>query len=330
VLIQNLKRILAPRRLFSLAADYFYDFTRYSRYSSILGSLYDEEKLRAVIMLHCHIIEKGLSLRAPRAGFGQPSIRKAISYIRIYVERYGVKQHLTIPVGAMNAYIDFHKRINYDVSWLAAEVASLSELVDFFGNECSGGTVLKTREEILQSIAKGGLDLFLSRSSCRQFEDQSISESTVFRAVEVAQRSPAVCNRQAGRIRIFHDKSQIARILDFHTGARGFSSEIPLLFCITVDVRNFNGSGERYQGWIDGGMFAMSLVFGLHAQGLGTCCLNWSKDRNDDKIMRSMLGIPPYEQIIMFVATGYMPENFRVASSIRKPLSEVIVRGVLN
>ncbi len=330
MLIQNLKRILAPRRLLPLAGNYIYDFLRYSRYSSVISSLDDEEKLRAVITAHYHNIEKGLCLRAPRAGFGQPNIRKTISYIRVFVDRFGPRQHLTIPLGALNAYIDFHKQIGYDVSWLEAEVALLWQLVGVRRSECPGGTIPKTRDEILASIAKGGLDLLLSRSSCRQFDSQAISDDIIFRAVEVAQKSPVVCNRQSGRIRMFCIKSQIAQILDFHTGARGFSSEIPILFCITVDVRNFNGSGERYQGWIDGGMFAMSLVFSLHAQGLGTCCLNWSKDRSDDKIMRGMLGIPPYEQIIMFVAAGYMPENFRVASSIRKPLSEVLIQDALN
>ncbi|MGV2077088.1 MULTISPECIES: hypothetical protein [unclassified Rhizobium] len=33
-------------------------------------------------------------------------------------------------------------------------------------------------------------------------------------------------------------------------------------------------------------MFAMKLALGLHAEGLGTCMLNWSAARDQDQMLR--------------------------------------------
>ena len=79
--------------------------------------------------------------------------------------------------------------------------------------------------------------------------------------------------------------------------------------------------GERNQCWIDGGMFAMSLVLGLHAQGLGTCFLNWSKSAPEDKAMRALLQLPPQEAIITLIAVGNLPRSLSVAKSVRPPLA---------
>ena len=324
-----IKKLAAWRRIIPLLDSCIYDFQRYVRFSSIISSGGDEEKLRAVITAHYHNIEKGLSLREPRLGFGGPVIRRLIGYLRQFIIDFGPRDHINIPIGALNSYVQFHQGKGYDVSWLVRELAAIEVLMGGGSASTTAGVVHRTRADIEAAILKGGIDLLLSRSSCRQFTAQPVSDDMILKSALVAQKSPVVCNRQSGKLRVFRERAQIDTILELHTGARGFSSEVPLLFCVTVDLRNFNGVGERYQGWIDGGMFAMSLVFGLHAQGLGSCCLNWSKDRRQDQLVRSLLGIPNHEQIIMFVAAGHLPESLVVASSVRKPLSEVVADGLI-
>jgi nitroreductase len=169
-----------------------------------------------------------------------------------------------------------------------------------------------------------GIDFFESRFSCRQFSAEPVTPTEIELAVVVAQKAPAVCNRQSGRVRAFTRPEDIQRVLDLQGGARGFAEGVRALFCISVDLRNFHGVGERYQGWIDGGLFAMSFLLGLHRQGIGSCCLNWSKDVAQDQAMRNLLNLPPHELIIMFVAAGHLPENFVVARSVRKPTTEVL------
>jgi hypothetical protein len=48
--------------------------------------------------------------------------------------------------------------------------------------------------------------------------------------------------------------------LSYQNGNSGFGHTVPALFVITSDMRIFEKSGERNQGWVDGGLFAMALV----------------------------------------------------------------------
>ncbi len=70
-------------------------------------------------------------------------------------------------------------------------------------------------------------------------------------------------------------------------------------------------------------MFSMSLVYGLDALGLGTCCLNWSLKNKQDKQLKMIAGITDYDLVIMIVAVGHLPEKFKVAQS--PALKEVLI-----
>lgn len=74
-------------------------------------------------------------------------------------------------------------------------------------------------------------------------------------------------------------------------------------------------------------MFSMSLVYGLHSLGLGTCYLNWSVKNKQDKELKMIAGIPDSDLVIMMITVGYLPEEFKVAQSPRKPLKEVLIIG---
>lgn len=324
------RRVAAYRRLFPMIWDFCYDYFRFARFSSASGPWRDEEKLRASITALYHNIEKGLSLRHPRPGFGVPVIRRLLAAMGESLSRFGPQPYLLIPLGALESYFERQRGAGVDVEWLADEIKLLRAAFPASPSVLPGGVVRKTREQVLSEIQEGGLSLLLSRSSCRQFSSRQVDPVCLERAVRVAQKAPVVCNRQSGRIYSFKDKSDVERILMLQGGARGFASEVPLLLCITVDWRNFNSSAERYQGWIDGGLFAMSLIFGLHAQGLGTCCLNWSRTASADRPMRKLIDLPDTESIIMFLAVGYFEEEFLVAASERKPVHEVLIERSLD
>ncbi len=81
--------------------------------------------------------------------------------------------------------------------------------------------------------------------------------------------------------------------------------------------------GGRAQGWIDGGLFAMSLIYALHSQQLVSCALNWSKGREVDLRLKKRFRIPHSESIILLLAVGHPQESYEVAQSWRKPLEDV-------
>lgn len=168
-------------------------------------------------------------------------------------------------------------------------------------------------------------DFFWSRSSVRQFAPDPVTPEELELAVSIAQRSPCVCNRQSGRVRALTERSDISDALAIQGGARGFEREVPLLLVISSELANFQGAGERNQCWVDGGLFAMSLMWGLHSLGLVSCALNWSKEPAVDRELKSRFDIPASESIIFLLAVGRPPEEFTVARSPRKPLNEVLV-----
>ena len=68
----------------------------------------------------------------------------------------------------------------------------------------------------------------------------------------------------------------------------------------------------------------MSLVYALHAAGLGTCMLNWSEDYESDKRIRKAFNIPDYEIIITMIGAGYVPKKFEVTASPAPDVDEVL------
>jgi hypothetical protein len=121
------------------------------------------------------------------------------------------------------------------------------------------------------------------------------------------------------------EPERIQGVLDIQEGARGFKEQVPMLLIITADLACFQSAGERCQAWIDGALFAMSLVWALHSRGLVTCMLNWSKRKEKDLELRSYLRIPPSENIIVLVAVGHPPPMWRVAISARRQRADVLL-----
>ena len=122
------------------------------------------------------------------------------------------------------------------------------------------------------------------------------------KAISIAQSTPSVCNRQTWRTHVFLDKEQIKEILKYQNGNRGFGEDAAAILIVTASLPYFIGVGERNQAFIDGGMYAMTLVYALHSLGLGTCCLNlwvsqvWILGCNE------VAKIPCDEVLIMMIA----------------------------
>ena len=69
---------------------------------------------------------------------------------------------------------------------------------------------------------------------------------------------------------------------------------------------------------------AMTLIYALHYQGLGTCCLNWSVEPQQDHRFKQAAQLPAHERIIMLLAVGNLLNRVCVAHSPRRPLSDLL------
>ncbi|MBZ9935678.1 nitroreductase family protein [Mesorhizobium sp. BR1-1-16] len=311
------------RRQASLLRNFAYDYRRFTR-ASYLNGPSSRENRKAQIHLLAHMIEHGLSLRDPRPAFGMPKVAELCADTARYIDDFGLDASTEIAVKALVAYAAFNKATGGDIGTLGGTIAGLERRVEAARAEIFGGTEDVLADEVRQRASMDFLGFMDARHSVRQYADQPVAPQVIERAVRAAQQTPSSCNRQTCRAYVFTAKDDIARVLDFQEGHRGFGEQLGGLAIVTSNLSHWYAVGERYQGWIDGGMFAMTLALGLHAEGLGACMLNWSTTQDVDRAMRDFVGIPDDELVITMIGFGHMPESFKVPRSQRKPVGDVL------
>ena len=287
-----------------------YDGMRYLRQSSVLAKPGDEGSLLAHIKMDSHRIEKGLALPQPRPGFGTEVIDRLIANIQRFEQQHPSHECIPSADRALLEYRDFCPANGI-------QNATLEEFLKQRGNQGNGGSVELHAAEILEATKFNFQQFAHARRSVRQFSDEPVDPGKITAAVRAAERTPSVCNRQSARAYRIATPELKAALLEVQGGNRGFTEQIAELVIVTTELKNFVSAAERYQGWIDGGLFAMSLVYGLHSQGLATCMLNWSVDPSRDRTARKLMNLSDSENIIVFIAVGNYPATFRVAASPR-------------
>ncbi len=308
--------------------NYSYDFWRYLAHAGMNISRSNRSERAARITLIYHQVEKGLSLANPRFGFGMKVIPGLLHDVDVYVGRFGIEEPAKTAMAALAAYVGFHERSGQEADFVKKRLAEIKRkhgISDEILQGWNGGTSHITRSGLLTARNQGFKAFFESRHSIRQFSGGTIPREDARRAVELAQKTPSVCNRQPWKAHLYDNPSKISCLLEIQGGSRGFGEKASLVFVVTSELGCFVSAAERYQAWIDGGMFSMSLCLALHDLGYGTCCLNWSKEWADDKALRAAAAIAASEQIIMLIAVGTLPEEFEVARSCRPPVDQCLV-----
>lgn len=307
-----------------------YDAGRFLRFSGMNRSRQHKSEHASRVILFYHQVEKGLSLAEPRPGFGEAVIGRLLADTRAYVVRYGWEYPATSAVHALRAYVRFnrsHGRADVSdrvQSALEEMLRQHPDLDDALAQD-GGGVREVSREHLALEREASFPRFFASRHSIRNFSGEVVPEAEIVAAVACAQKTPSVCNRQAFRVHAYSGKEKIRELMAIQAGGRGFTDGIDKLLVVTCDLGYFVEVAERYQAWIDGGMFSMSLCLALHDRGYGSCCLNWSKEASDDRRLRAAAGLPDSHQVIMLIAVGGLPPVLRVAYSNRPATERCLV-----
>lgn len=304
---------------------YLYDIQRFLKYSTFSKAPTEFENLRSRITAHYHVLEKGLSFPETRLGYGKEILETLLELIELYQERgYCVQDSQFVSaLKVLNSYCEFHEERNYDVSKIRKTLAPFEQYY-LSSHEVVGGVVSLRREEI-QVSARGRFEkLALSRYSIREFSKEKVDISLIVKAVEIARKTPSVCNRQSARVYLLHSEVVKQKALSCQNGNRGFGHLADKVLIITSSIRDFYNIEERNQSFIDGGMFGMSIIYALHSLGIGTCTLNWSATNEADQKIRQLLPVKEEENIVFMIALGMLPEIINVPASQRKPLEEIL------
>jgi nitroreductase len=301
-----------------------YDHRRFADGAGLFRAETHAPSIEASLIKAYHRIEKGLALREPRPGFGRDAVEAVLLDAQRLLACLGPQRSVTRALAALDEYVHFHLVQGVDLAWLLPRLTALRQAQGRSAIAGEGGTVLVERARIHAAARLDLADFFARRHSIRQFSAEPVAAVLVAQAVAMAQKTPSVCNRESGMVHAAFEPGIKERLLALQNGTRGFGDQAGCVLVVTSRLDTFLSVGERYQGWIDGGMFAMSLVYALHSLGLGSCCLNWSVEPEADIALRRVGGIPDDQLVIMLLAVGHLPERLRVAQSPRRPLDDVL------
>lgn len=149
-------------------------------------------------------------------------------------------------------------------------------------------------------------DFIESRVSCRNFTNDTIEDFIWDEIIKIAADAPNGCCRQTTRAYIVHDSETVEKLKANISGATGFSNGIPYLICVTADTRPYYCI-DRMFPYIDSSLFIGNLILACRANNIFSTILNFQHPSNvERRNVTKLLNIPPYEQIILFIAAGYV------------------------
>ncbi len=285
----------------------------------------DPAHIEAQIIKLCHALEKGLGMAELRPRFGAEKIRHLGVLFGQWLQIGGASDnpHLLSAFACLASYRRLHAEIG-----VAVDDLFCPELLVRLGAGPGhpGGGVERVAARDYFSSADAGFDRFAaSRRSWRVFRAGAIPDrSRLEAALATALRAPSVCNRQAWRVHAFTERGVIDSLLSQQNGNAGFGHTIPCLLAVTVDLRCFDGVIERYQPWIEGGVFGMMLLLALHHQRLAAVPLNWCAGPAQHRMFHRRSGIPSHELVVMLIGMGEPAPEAALPVSQRRTVPEIL------
>ena len=321
ILLRKARNFVSYRIQIGEAYTKAFDIKHHFKYSFKERSLKaDKSHLKYYLTKNYHIIEKGLALPEPRLGFGQPKIINLIAKTEIYEKLYGIDE---LVCSIRKTLIDYMK-FNKDKGFVFSEDFE-ETITDFLSRSAvvgEGGLKYINKVTASTLSLKEFNEFALGRVSVRDFSSESVPDSLLYTAVEVARSAPSVCNRQGWRVHYYSDKVKIKEILIYQNGNAGFTDVIDKLIIVTADAKAFT-SYESNQIFIDGGLFSMNLLLAIHAAGLGSCPLNTCYSSIMEQKVKAVSEIPDNERLIMMIGVGCLKESYHVAYSHRNPTTDI-------
>ena len=321
--IKNKIKIFINRA--TMFQEFYQDYKNYKKWNYNNPVVKTRAAQESKMLRQAHMIEKGMSLSAPRKGFGQQKIQELFEmmdqYLKMGYPSDGMPFQDAIIV--LNAYVDMQKKLGYENIDMIEKLKSYDK---YRIDGLEAGIKHDTRENLLRHANKPFPEFFYSRHSMRQFDSKAISIEDIKKAIKIAQKAPTACNRQASKVYLYTDKATNGALGELIAGNTGFQQEVQNYLVVTADVSAFYDTFERNQVYVEAGLFSMALVEALHYYGIGSCILQngeyYKKNRKFKDICKN---IPENERIVLFIAVGYYKDEFSYALSLRKNVEDVFV-----
>jgi len=317
-LVRIFKKIMNVGVKKKLKNAYMYDYNRYVKASDTFNSD-TSDKLIGKIIRRYHVLEKGLTMPETRLGFGKERVIDIIENCIEYYQKYGANDTQFLhAVDVVLQYEHFHKIKNYtldnDLIQAIAKIKDL-EIITKISEQR-----IESRENYFKNTHSTFENFAKSRSSVRNFSTEEVPIELIMKSLNLANTAPSACNRQCWRTYVFTKIEQMNQILETQGGNRGFGHLGNKLIVVTSDISMFSNVGERNQVFVDGGIYAMNLLYALHYHKIAACILNCSNTIEKDLKLRKICGIKESEVFVAMILCGFPPDNFKIAISKRYSL----------
>lgn len=317
-----IKKIIFSSRLLN---EYLYEYYRYLFHSSLI---FNENKNKAItlqsrIISQVHTIEKGLTMPEVKLGFGKEKLLKLINDVNEYLVKFSSSNEMvTYAVSVIKEYSEFHSTRNYQLS--TDLVSAINDIIIKKEDVEICKQIEVTKTEYFSETNSNFEKFSKSRKSIRNYSLEKIDINIIEKSIELALNAPSSCNRQSARVYVFSDKEQIKHILKVQGGNRGFGHLTDKLLLITSEMGVSTGYIEKNIGYIDGGMFAMNLLYSLHYNKVAACSLNCNFTPKEDRLMRRVTGAKDSEAFVLIITCGHAEDEFNIAVSKRLAMDNII------
>ncbi|MDC1510715.1 nitroreductase family protein [Gammaproteobacteria bacterium] len=279
-------------------------------------------KLRAKIIQNYHRLEKALATPdfAPGRGF-----RAAVDLCNA-LEQYNndcdsSDSQVMVAFGVLKKFLD---KQGAEAEFLKTRFYRLESRFQLSESdyEIYGGIQQHKRQHFISNRNSDFQTLCNLRHSVRDFARCPVDLKLIIDGINTAQRTPSVCNRQGWHVFVVTRPDAINIFKQVHNGFARHDQYLSTLLVICFSKSSFNYPLERHQGYTDGGLFSMSVMYALTQLGLASCPLNANLTGAAERKLRECIKIPGEYGIVMFIAVGHYPEVTVTAVSHRDDAME--------
>lgn len=321
------KYLLILKHIIDIISISVKDGFEFVKFTELLHIKEDEiNRIQFELTVGVHSLEKGLSFRNKKKGFGEAKAMKQLATLLNYLKKgYPYNNYAVLEtIAIIKAYLTYKQSVgetNSKIEQLYQQC--LHFIANISDNYCDAGVDIIKKEVLTCQNKEAIQSLFKNTRSIRNYDKSiAVTEDEIKSAISLSRMAPSACNRQPVKVYYTMDFKKNEEISKLVPGNRGFENEIPN-FLVVTSAKNFFDLFEYNQWFVNGGIFLSYLRLALHTVNIGSCIFQWAL-RSDEKALRTLCTIPENEAIIAIVGIGHYAEESYCIKAQRKSVDEYI------
>lgn len=318
--IKKLLRKLLHIDYVKIMMAFHYDAKRFIAHSAALNP-HSKSVLEAKIIMHYHVLEKGITMPNRRIPFGVNVAKSLVSLLRDFEQLYGLTRQVEHGMAVLKDYFEIHRSAGVPED----ELVEICKFFDSHPTVCASKQRHFSRQGYY-AIKNEPFPIFAAgRHTIRNYSSTPIDDSKIIEAVKLATTAPSACNRQHVRVRCIRNHDVCNQVLMLQGGNRGFGHLADKVLIVTAELQaEVGGTRERYDAYVNGGIFLMNLCYAMTYFEIAHCILTASMERETETKVRSLGKIPDSEVIVAMLCCGEPANEVEVASSPRRDVDELL------